>query len=1075
MPIDVSRRGFLATSGASALCAAAAAPAEASGIELTMPPRVEAMLVDGLANPLGIHNQRNRLSWQVIDERKGARQVAYRVGIASSTARAAAGIFDLWDSGRVESGQCFDIPYAGQPLTSRQRAWWTVTVWTGAATPITSPVAFWEMGLLTPADWQGDWVAAEDALTRSDRNAGFPWLAGPAAGGAQAYRLAFDLPEPATVTIFIAMSAAARLSLNGRAVALPEPNPNAWAPIPPVRLDLPLPAGRHLLVLAVSAQKEPDEHGTRAAMLVRASWPDGRLLYFGAAQVETSGHPLDDLAQASTPVDIWTKAVASDKVAPFPPGPAWLLRRDFTVTGAVAAARLYTTALGLYEAELNGSRIGDALLTPEFTDYRKRALYRVNDVTSTLGQGENVLGAWLGEGWYGGTVAPGGRLSFGPAPLRFMAQLEIVYTDGRRQIVCSDDQWQIAPAPITLAGIYSGEDYDARLEQPGWSAPGFKTTRPRWEQAERAPTPPCHLSGAVAQPIRRVARLAPKTVTSLGSDRYVLDFGQNFAGWVRARVQGRSGQTVSLRFAELLNKDGSIDQSNLRGARAADIYTLRGDPAGETYEPRFTYHGFRYVEIAGLGTTPRPEDFTGIVIHSDLAETGELTLGSYIPQRLWQNGVWSQRSNFMGIPTDCPQRDERLGWMGDAHVFWDAAAYNMDVAAFTARFMGDVEDAQHSDGGYADFAPDASGGQSPDTGSSPGWSDAGVALPWTVWWRYGDTAIIDTHWASMERYMASILAGNPDLIWSHGRGNDYADWLALDAKHPGDPTTPKDLVGTAMWKASADAMADMAAATRRDADAQRYRALARDMAQAFGQRFVGPGGTVGNGSQTGYIQALRFGLLPPDLRAAAAGHLVADIHRRGVLLSTGFLGTPYCLDVLADAGESQLLHDLLLRTAYPSWGYMIAHEATTIWERWNGDGGDRSMNSFNHYALGAVAGFMYRRIAGIDATAPGFSQFRFDPVYDPRMRTGGGRYASRSGLITTCWEWDDRAGFTLDLQVPASTRAEVVLPAATISGIRGGNRLLPAALRQGRQAAPNRITLELPAGRYSFHVPEARI
>jgi alpha-L-rhamnosidase len=437
---------------------------------------------------------------------------------------------------------------------------------------------------------------------------------------------------------------------------------------------------------------------------------------------------------------------------------------------------------------------------------------------------------------------------------------------------------------------------------------------------------------------------------------------------------------------------------------------------------------------------------------------------------LWQNALWSQRSNFIGIPTDCPQRDERLGWMGDAHVFWDAAAYNMDVAAFTTRFMGDVEDAQRATGGYADFAPDASGGTFTRAGSSPGWADAGVILPWTVWWRYGDTGIIDAHWDSMARFMGSIQKANPDLIWSRERGSDYADWLALDAKQPGDPTTPKDLVGTAMWKAAADAMAQMAAATGRTVEADAYRALAAGLTQAFIRAFVKADGAVGNGSQTGYIQALHFGLMPTELRTAGVANLVSDIKRRGTLLSTGFLGTPYSLDVLADAGESQLVYDLLLRTSYPSWGYMIAKNATTIWERWNGDVGDKSMNSFNHYALGGVVGFLYRRIAGIDATSPGFASFRFDPVYDARLKQGTGRYQSRAGLITTRWKRAASGEFRLELQVPPNTSANVILPTNRIAAVREGSRqLLPSkSIKVQDGGAGGTVSLTVGPGRYDF-------
>jgi alpha-L-rhamnosidase len=496
---------------------------------------------------------------------------------------------------------------------------------------------------------------------------------------------------------------------------------------------------------------------------------------------------------------------------------------------------------------------------------------------------------------------------------------------------------------------------------------------------------------------------------------------------------------VELRFAELLLPDGTVDQTNLRAARARDVYTLRGDPGGENYEPHFTYHGFRYVQVDGYPGIPRAEDLQGIVIFSDLPLTGQLAIDNPLLQRLWKNTLWSQRSNFVGIPTDCPQRDERLGWMGDANVFWDAAAYNMDVAAFTRRFMQDVRDAQSADGAFADYAPAAERLVLFEHGAAPGWADGGVTLPWTAWQRYGDTGIIDENWDAMQRYIRFIHSRNPDYLWRHGRANDYGDWLALDAKQPGDPTTPKELIGTATWAHSVSCLIDMAIASGRVDDASRYRAMRDELERSFAATFVRGDGTIGNGSQTGYILALRYQLVPMAVRAAAAKHLVADIQKRGNLLSTGFLGTPSSLDVLCDAGYTQLAYDLLLRTQFPGWGYMIAKGATTIWERWNGDVGDVSMNSFNHYALGAICGFMFRRIAGIDSTQPGFRAFRFRPMLDARVTRGGARYESVMGRIATNWR---RNGdhFSLELAVPPNVSAEVHLPAALGAFISEGGR-----------------------------------
>jgi alpha-L-rhamnosidase len=1043
---------------------------------------VEGLQTDCLTQPMALHSDRVRLSWKLRGERRDIRQTAYRIGVASHPDKAAAGQFDLWDSGRVASAKCFDVPYEGRALTSRARCFWTVTVWDDAGRTASSALARWEMGLLAPQDWKAAWIGAETAAIREDRLAGLNWMTG--SDGAHSekdgrcFRLEFEFPEAAELVISTATSRPAEARLDGSPLPIPPMDLVTFGPPPPARSTLSVKAGHHALALFVSGGAGPGGQPMepRAAVLVRATLASGRVLRFTGAQLRTlAGKPVN---WASTKADGhgWHQAIRAEGLvagdAPFPGNGAFLLRRPFAVPHAVRSARLYVTALGGYVPWLNGQKVGDALLAPEWTDFRKQVLYRAYDVTDLVKPGANVLGAMVGDGWYGSYLAPGGRYGFGGAPLRLRAQLELTYADGSHEIVAPDDGWTIARSSIVASELYAGEDVDARLDLPDWSMAAFQPDA-RWEKAIPVDTPPVAMVGSALTPILSSRVMAPKTLDARGDGSVVVDFGQNFAGWIRLKTHGAAGQRITMRFAELLNADGSVDQSNLRSARAADSWVLRGDPAGETFEPHFTYHGFRYVQIDGLAAPMAAADVEGVVVHSALPETGSLSLGQYVPQRMWQNGLWSQRSNFMGIPTDCPQRDERLGWMGDAHVFWDAACFNMDTAAFTRKFMRDVRDGQRTDGSFPDIAPDNDRAHFTGPGSSPGWADAGIFLPWTTWRRYGDTTVIDEHWQAMERFLDSIRAANPDLLWRNGRGNDYGDWLALDAKQPGDPTTPKDLVGTAMWKGAADALAQMAHATGRTEAARRYEALAQALTRAFNAAYVQPDGFVGNGSQTGYILALNFNLLPQALRQPASDKLVADITRRGTLLSTGFLGTPYSLDVLADAGHHKLVYDLLLRTAYPSWGYMIAKNATTIWERWNGDTGDLSMNSFNHYALGAVAGFMFRRIAGIDPIEPGFSRFRFDPVYDERMQSGAGRYDSRLGEISTDWKRGAGGTFTLDIAIPANTRCALHLPARTLAQVSEGGRAVAGRVGMKPAAGEKRVVLDLGSGAYCFRVAQA--
>ncbi len=553
--------------------------------------------------------------------------------------------------------------------------------------------------------------------------------------------------------------------------------------------------------------------------------------------------------------------------------------------------------LGGYRLTLDGAPVGPGVLTPDWTDFRYRVTYQTYDVTSQLHAGANVLGALLGAGWYASPMgfAPK-RYAFGPPPVRLRLELHVRYRDGAEQVIRSDSTWTTAPSAVLVSEIYNGETYDARLEQPGWDRPGFDDRT--WHQAIVLPPVDATLQAQAMPLIEETDSIRPVRRWSPSPGVYVFDLGQNIAGWARLRVQGAAGATVQLRYAEILAPDSTnITQINLRSARATDRYTLDGR-GPETYEPHFTYHGFRYVEVTGYPGTPARGDVIGIVVHTALPETGTLATSDSLLNRLWQNILWTQRANLYGIPTDCPQRDERLGWMGDAEVFWPTASYNMDMAAFGDKWMADVRDGQTTDGCFPNFAPNFLGVL---TCGAPGWADAGVIIPWTLWRQYGDRRVVAAQWQAMQRYLAFIADSNANHLWLHGKQTEFGDWLPAGSTTSWGQTNT-DLISTAFWAHDAALMAQMAGALGKSADSVAYQQLFRAVRSAFDSAYVLPDGRIGapfvnadhissDYTQTATVLALQVGLVPDSLRGSAAAQLVANIAAHGWHLTTGFLGS----------------------------------------------------------------------------------------------------------------------------------------------------------------------------------------
>ncbi len=752
--------------------------------------------------------------------------------------------------------------------------------------------------------------------------------------------------------------------------------------------------------------------------------------------------------------------------------PVVQLRKTFKVEGEVASARLYATARGIYALELNGEPVGDQVLAPGWTSYGNRIQYQTYDVTTQLAEGDNALGALLADGWYRGYLAWEGKRNLYGEETALRAQLHIRYADGSEAVIGTDDSWtSTTSGPWRGADIYNGEVYDARLEIPGWSTAGYDDAD--WNGVAVHESDPVELVAPQAPAIRPIEELAPISVSRAPNGEILVDMGQNLVGWVRLKMQGDAGTEVILRHAEVLDEEGNLYTDNLRSAVQIDRYTLAGsDP--ETYEPRFTFHGFRYVAINGYPGDLRPEDIAAVVVHSDMAATGAWESSSDLLNQLYHNIVWGQKGNFLDVPTDCPQRDERLGWTGDAQVFAPTAAFNMDVSGFFAKWLADVAIDQQDNGSVPDVVPNVLG---PNQGGVAGWADAATVVPWAMYRAYGDEALLRRQFDSMSAWVDYIATqAGEDLVWRPGW--QYGDWLSpqfTDVFSPYRAVTGTDLIATAYFAHSANLVGRAAEVLGEKRAASRYSKLFERVREAFQNEFMTPGGRLSYETQTAYVLALDFDLLPQSGRADAAARLAADVRSRGNHLTTGFLGTPALTRVLSDHGQTDVAYDLLTQTSYPSWLYPVKFGATTIWERWDAvrpDGTFQSpeMTSFNHYAYGAVGEWMVEVVAGLDQAADsrGYRRLQLRPQPGGRLSQASATLDTPYGTAASAWSFNgDR--FNLEVTVAPNTSAEVTLPLATgLEVTESGAALESAEGVRSRREHHGDTILELGSGSYSF-------
>ena len=751
-----------------------------------------------------------------------------------------------------------------------------------------------------------------------------------------------------------------------------------------------------------------------------------------------------------------------------------MLRKELVLNKGIRSARVYASALGLYSLYINGRRAAEDLFAPGWTNYNKWIQYQTYDVTSLLTEGTNCLGALLGNGWFRGNIGFESRREIYGKDLALILQLHVTYQDGTDEVIRSDDTWQAAPSPILMSEIYHGETYDARLEVKGWNHPG--TSAEGWLPVNVLDHPKTVLQAQVGASVKAVEEIRPAQLFITPAGDTVLDFGQNLVGWIRFSVQGTAGDIVEIHHAEVLDKDGNFYTENLRSAKQILRYHVKGDDT-ETYQPYFTFQGFRYAALKAYPGTPKLSDFTAVVIHSDMEITGRFFCSEPLVNQLQHNILWGQKGNFLDVPTDCPQRDERLGWTGDAQVFIRTACFNMNVAPFFTKWLYDLKSEQLENGGVPYVIPNVLGG---DAHSSAAWGDAAVICPWTLYLCYGDKHFLEDQYDSMKAWIGYMRSqGETETLWN--TGFHFGDWLALDAKEGSYiGTTARDFIATAFFAYSTRLVKETALLIGKGEDAQYYQDLYDRILNSFRREFVTPSGRLAVPTQTAYVLALMFDLVDEKDRERVLQDLTADLLESDVRLKTGFVGTPYLCEVLTRHGRLDLAYQLLLKKDYPSWLYQIEKGATTIWEHWDGIKPDgtfwsKDMNSFNHYAYGSIGDWLYRIAAGLDTdpSQPGYKHSRIHPHPLPESGIDHARAALHTlyGLLVSEWTLQD-GSMNLTVTIPPNTTSELILPKGQREQVQADSKELKTGdgIQSITQSGDD-IQITLLSGTYQFRYP----
>ncbi|MEO6705544.1 MAG: family 78 glycoside hydrolase catalytic domain, partial [Ginsengibacter sp.] len=723
--------------------------------------------------------------------------------------------------------------------------------------------------------------------------------------------------------------------------------------------------------------------------------------------------------------------------------PSPMFRKQFTANKKIKSAAIFITAHGLYEAQINGKRVGNDYFTPGWTSYNKRLQYQEYDVTNLVKEGNNAIGVTLGSGWYRGHLAWENNKDIYGKDISLLLQLEITYNDGSTKTIVSDESWKSTTGSIRSSSIYDGETIDARMKKTGWSMPGYDDSK--WSGVQTENFSNDNLVATRYELATKQETFKPIKVLTTPKGERVIDFGQNLVGWVTLKVKGSEGDTIMIEHAEVLDKEGNFYTTNLRDAKATSTYILDGK-GQEFFEPHFTYYGFRYIKVEGIKGNLNPDDFTAVAIYADMKPTGTFSTSNPMVNQLQHNIVWGQKGNFLDVPTDCPQRDERLGWTGDAQVFARTASFNMNVNNFFDKWMKDVAADQLPNGSVPHVIPNVLRANS---NGSTGWADAATIIPWNMYLAYGDKKILEQQYPSMEAWVGYMVNQSHDFLWN--TGTHFGDWLSYAPENDRRglaAITDKHLIAQCFFAHSTQLMINSAEVLGKSEDVLKYTRLLKNIKDAFLKEYVTPSGRLISGTQTAYVLALNFDMLPESIRAQAAERLVKNIQDYKYHITTGFLGAPYLCPVLTRFGYSDVAYKLLLQDTYPSWLYPVTMGATTIWERWDGQKPDStfqtpSMNSFNHYAYGAIGDWMYRDMAGIDTyeDGPGYKHIKIKPQIDEKINSVSGSLETYYGKTHCDWKVKDN-NVLMNVEIPANTFATIYIPTSNKDDIKVDNKVI---------------------------------